>query len=440
MRIIVRLLFIEILNLMGFIASGQPKAAGNFMTMQEIFDLAIKNSVQLKVYESAVESARQRVDVVKLGRTPVISTGLNYGYISNSQIWNTSFAEHKTAQIPHHLTQLSVQASQLVFKGGEITNNIIKASLEEQVAILNLGKNITDIKFLVAAKYLDICQLINQKKVFENNIRLSQKRLQDILVLQKQGMVTNNDVLRTQLIISDLELASRRTSNNIRIFNQQLNMVIGLDSSKELLPDSLLLGSEFISRDLSSLTQEASLANRELKIAAQETKIAQINIKLLNAERFPEVSIFAGSNFQRPYVNVMPAIDIYFNVWQAGISIRYNISSLYQSPRRIKTGRILLDQAVQKEILQQQNVELSVNTAYIRLNEAKQDLTTYRQDLRAAQENYRIVEKKYFNQLSLLSDMIDATNTKIEAELRVSNAEIIVLYTHYQLLKSIGTL
>jgi hypothetical protein len=53
-------------------------------------------------------------------------------------------------------------------------------------------------------------------KVYLDNIKLSQERLKNILSLQKQGLVTNNDVLRTKLIISDLELAVRKTDDNIK--------------------------------------------------------------------------------------------------------------------------------------------------------------------------------------------------------------------------------
>ena len=125
------------------------------------------------------------------------------------------------------MTQFSVQASEVIFKGGEVANNIKKANLEEQVAVLNQEKNLEDIKFLVAAKYLDIYRLINQRKVYANNIKLSDERLKNILSLQKQGLVTNNDVLRTKLIISDLELAVRKIDDNIKILNQQLEYGIG---------------------------------------------------------------------------------------------------------------------------------------------------------------------------------------------------------------------
>ncbi|TWI19161.1 TolC family protein [Sphingobacterium siyangense] len=410
------------------------------LTIEEAFDLAIKNSQKLKVVGKSEEQAKQKIEIAKLTKLPTLSTGLTYGYISNSQIWTPSFSEHQTAEIPHNLTQFSVQAYQVIFKGGEIDNNIAKVSLEEQIAALNLKKNVTDIKFLVVAKYLDIYQLKNQVKIIEENTTLAKERLKNINTLFKQGMVTNNDVLRTQLQISDLEIAYRKTNNDLIIVNQQLNMVLGLDESVRLEPDTSILNNQYHLSDIDAELSDGLANNQDLKITNTEIAIAEKNLKIIGAERYPEIALFACNNFQRPFTNTMPAIDIYSNVWQAGLSVRYNIGSLYQSPRKIKSGKIQVDQTREQNQLQRQNVELDIRESYIRYNEATANLDSYHTNLVSANENYRIVEKKYFNQLALLTDMIDASDTKIDAEIKVSNANITVLYAYYKLLRTKGTL
>ena len=57
-----------------------------------------------------------------------------------------------------------------------------------------------------------------------------------------------------------------------------------------------------------------------------------------------------------------------------------------------------------------------------------------------AEENYKITEAKYLNQLAVQAEMIDAQNQKLQSELDYANAEINVLYQYYNLLKSTGTL
>ena len=410
------------------------------LTMQDAFDLATRNSAQLKVSELNTELARQKTEIVKLAKLPEISSGLNYGYLGDIQAWDPSFGEHTTVSTPHNFVQFSVTASHAIFRGGEVANSITKANLEEQVAVLFHEKNLEDIKFLVAAAYLDIYRLINQRKVYADNIWLSNERLGNILSLQKQGLVTNNDVLRTKLIISDLELAVHKIDDNIKILNQRLNMVLGLDLNERLIPDTTLLALSSHEESKEKLMADAFENNKELKTSAKEIEIAQTNLKLIGAHRYPRVSLFATDNLQRPFLFSIPPRDIYYNTWLAGVNISYNISSIYQSPRKIKAGRMHLAQSLAKETVQKQNVELTVNADLIKFNQAQFELATYIEDLQSAEENYRIVGKRYFNQLALLTDLIDATNTKIQAELKVSNARINVVFTQYQLKKSIGLL
>jgi outer membrane protein len=418
---------------------GQERDA-RMLTMQGAFDLAIRNSAQLKVSELNTELARQKMEIVKLEKLPEISSGLNYGYLGDIQAWDPSFGEHTTVPTPHNFTQFSVTASEVIFRGGEVANSIAKATLEEQVAVLIHHKNLEDIKFLVAATYLDIYRLINQRKVYADNILLSFERLENILSLQKQGLVTNNDVLRTKLIISDLELAVHKIDDNIKILNQRFNMVLGLDLNERLIPDTTLLAWSPRQENIEKLLADALQNNKELKTAAKEIEISQTNLKLIGADRYPRVSLFATNSLQRPFTYSIPPRDICFNFWVAGVSISYSISSTYQSPRKTKAGTIQLEQALAKETLQKQNVEVTVNADLIKFNEAQFELATYTEDMQSAEENYRIVGKRYFNQLALLADLIDATNTKIEAEIKVSNARINVVFAQYQLKKSIGLL
>src|SRR4051812_27513543 len=123
-------IILAVLLLIGSTKSFSQENNARILTMQNAFELAAKNSAQLKVSEINTALAHQKVEIAKLGQLPEISSGLNYGYLSNSQIWNPSFDKHITKSIPHNLTQFSMQASEIIFKGGEVANNIKKARLE----------------------------------------------------------------------------------------------------------------------------------------------------------------------------------------------------------------------------------------------------------------------------------------------------------------------
>lgn len=423
-----------------FTIHGQDSLRNTPLTITEACRLALENSIQLKLSRTSTELAKQQTEITRLSALPDISTSLAYGYLSNADVWGPGLTDHLKASLPHPLTLFTVQASETIFAGGRVNNAIRLSTLEEQIAFLRQEKNTTDIKFMVIAGYLDIYRLLNQRNVYIDNTRLAKQRLKNILSLRRQGMVTLNDQLRTELVISDYELATRKIANGIVQQNNQLNVIIGLPDSARLMPDTTLLQTPPDVKTLEEFLAEADRENHELKITAREKDVARKRIDILKGERLPELALFAQSDLQRPFLNSLPAIDVYYNVWRAGVGLRYDISSLYRSPRKIKAGLIGLDLARQQDSLQRQNLSVAVKNGFIRYLESQDDLHTYRNDLRSAEENYRSVETRYFNQLALLTDLIDATNTKTEAEIRVANAEINTLYTYYQLLRIIGTL
>ena len=51
-----------------------------------------------------------------------------------------------------------------------------------------------------------------------------------------------------------------------------------------------------------------------------------------------------------------------------------------------------------------------------------------------------MIENRYLNDLALITDMLDASNAKLSAELDVANARINVLFNYYRLMKAAGNL
>lgn len=433
-------LFFFFLTTLGLKVAAQDTASAKITPLPDVFKMAVANSVQLKIAAQYADLAHQATSVRELDKLPSVSTKLDYGYISNADIWTPSFSQHLVDPIPHQYTDFSVIAGEVIFKGNAVSNNLRRSGIEEQIAQLNVDKNITDIKFLAAAQYLDIYRLIDQRKVFVSNLKLAKYRLKNIQAMQKQGMVTQNDVLRTTLIISDLQLAIRQIDDNIVIQNKHLNMITGQPDTNRLVPDTTLTEKKIDQQSMSYFIQSGYTGNHDLKIAGSQKKEAELNVKIAGSDRYPELSLFTGTDLQRPYVYSEPKEDVFYNVWEAGISLKYNISSIYQSPRKIKAAKIQLEETTSVETLTRQKMEVAISSAYIKYTEAREDLKTYEHDLGAAEENYRIVEKKYFNQQALLTDILDAASTKLEAELKVTNAKVNTIYTYYQLLQSTGNI
>lgn len=90
--------------------------------------------------------------------------------------------------------------------------------------------------------------------------------------------------------------------------------------------------------------------------------------------------------------------------------------------------------------LAEEELDNAIHAAYIGLNEAYTRLQTQQKSVQLAHENFNIVKHRYLNGLSLITDMLDASNTQLDTELQLTNDQINILYQYYLLKKLNGTL
>ena len=410
------------------------------ISIPELFKMAESNNQQLKISKIGMTAAGQRLDVVKTQRNPVLTAAATASYIGDVTIFNNDFSGKTTVPMPHFGNSFALQASQTVFKGGAIKNNIAIAGLQEQLAGLAYEKNSLDVKILLAGNYFDLFKMYNQRGVYQENIRLAQLRLFNINKMYKSGMVTKNDVIRNELLITNLGTAVQQLNNNIDILSQQLSIALGLSDQVYILPDTTILSNKPNANGLQEYLDLAYQQYPELRSAELSNRIAERNVALAKADRLPSINLNAGNSMVRPLTTSMPARDMYSNGWQAGVGVSFNISSLYNAPKNISLAKTQQSQQLAMAEQLRQNTEISVKAAFIKHREAKQLLQSAEKSLQLATENFRIVEKKYLNQMALLTDLMDATNVRLEAELQQKNAEISIIYTYYQLQKTTGSL
>lgn len=409
------------------------------LTADEVAELAVQNHQQLKVSAQNIDIARQNTEVVKLQKLPNITASTSQFYLGDAVAIDKDFSNSTNVPMPHYGSSYAVQATQLIFKGGLVNKSIEMAGLREQLSKLDLEKNKQDVKLLVISNYLDIYKILNQEAVFQNNKKLAQERLKNIQKFYQQGMVTRNEVIRGELAIKNLDQGILTLKNNKKILNYNLSIALGLSTDTEIVPVESLQNKES-GIGIEYYVNLAHDSNPLLKSAKTNIDVADKNIEIIKTDRMPAISGFGGYSLQRPITTRNPVLDMYSGGWQTGISLSYNIDNLFKTKEKVKLGELQKTQANDAMTLTQQNIDMAVNAAYTKYQESIQQAEILNDAKKLAEENYKITEAKYLNQLAVQAEMIDAQNQKLQSELDYANGEINVLYQYYNLLKSTGTL
>ncbi|QTY27201.1 TolC family protein [Flavobacterium sp. CS20] len=409
------------------------------LSIDELFSLVTENNPSLAVSKADINIAKQDIEVTKNQKLPDFNMNASAMYIGDGTILDKNFSNATTVDMPHFGNVYSVEASQLIWKGNAVNNAIKAKTLQENLASLGYQSDEQNIKLLVLGYYLDLYKLQNQASVFRKNIALAEDRLQNINHFYSQGMVTRNDVIRGELQISNLNLSLQVIENNIQILNKQLTVALGLPEETEIVADESIIN-ENPEISLLETYQNNIQTHPSLLMAKKAVELYKVSEKITKAERLPTLATFANNTLQRPITSVSPALDMYSNGWNIGLSLSYNIASIYKTPKKLQLNKFETERAKAQANEAEQMIGVAVKATYIKYNEAITQNKTFEKNKDLANENYRIMESKYNNQLAILLDLIDASNAKLDAELQYTNSQISIIFAYYKLMKESGKL
>ena len=410
------------------------------MNLQELFSLADTASKTIKIYESIVSGADQDISVAKNAYLPDINFSASATYNGNAWVSDRNFSNGQSFISPHFGNSFAIEASQVVFTGGAIRNRVGTLEVEKSIAEWDLTSHRQEIYFLLTGYYLDLYKYRNLQKVYERNMAQTRQVIQDMHAREAVGIVLTNDITRYEGQYQNLEYKHTELNSSINIYNNKLVTMLGLERQTEIYPDTTLLNSK-MPKPLEVEFQNRALAySPQLNMNRLKLDMLEKQRKVARAGYIPKVSIIAGDNLKGPITYEIPVLNNNINTWYIGVGLTFSIGNLYKTPKELSRIRTTKEQYNNELNSSEENVTLNVRAAYVHYLDSFELLKTQEKSLQLARENYAVVANRYANDLVLVTDLVDADNLKLSAEVQYVNAQINVIYNYYKLLYTTGTL
>ncbi|MCM1255381.1 MAG: TolC family protein [Duncaniella sp.] len=408
------------------------------MTLEELFETADSHSRQLRPSFSTEEEMRREVNEAITNRLPDINATLSLSYIGDGFTTKRNFSDYQKAPIPHFGNGLSLNINQPVYTGGAITSSIELAELKLTASRFATELQRDNIRFQLTGFYLDIYKYSNLRNVVEQNISQARKVLDEMMARFEQGVALQNDITRYELLVSNLDLQLIKINNTIEILNNNIVNIAGLPKGTVVEPDHTILNRSLPSTNEAVWQSEAALNSPILRLAQSKIDIARKAESITKAERLPKIGLQAVWSFDGPILTEVPPINRNLSYWYVGVGVNYNLSSLFKTNKSLSRSKAATATAVDELSAARENTELSVRADYIRYMEAYEELKTQDKSVELAERNYDIVSTRYSADMALITDMLDAANSKLDAEQQLVNARINIIYYYYKLLFTSG--
>ena len=424
------------------------------MSLTTLYNLADQQSQQVRVSETALRAADEGVAAARSALLPSVDLSLQGSYTGNAFMLSRGFSTHGTTDYivpgvgvvpvangkqdtPHWGNSFTAQVAQVVYAGGAIRSGIRMAELGKEMAELDVEKNRQEVRFLLTGYYLDLCKLENQIEVVRQNIALTQKEIEQMKARREEGTVLQNDITRYELQLQSLELTLTKLTDATTIINHQLVTTLHLPEQTVITPDKHELDTDInaLSAIASQETWQQTATDNNLGIrqATVATNLAEQKVKQVKAKSLPSIAVVAENQLYGPYTQDLIPKDCNINVWFVGIGIKYSLGNLWKNKHHIRQARIEQRQSQEALALAREGVENGVQANYTNLLTSYTEVKTQQKQVELAHQNYSVVQNRYQHELALLTDMVDASNMKLSAEMALVNARIGMLYNFYKL-------
>ena len=408
-------------------------AQSRTMGIEEMFRLADENSKSIQTYRTGKEVADENLKAAKAQRLPDISASLSGSYWGNGKLWDRDFSNATKIDMPHWGNNFALEAQQVVYAGGAISSGIELAELEKQLAEMDWQKNRQDIRFLLVGHYLNLYKLHNQIEVLHKNLELTDQLIANMQARLDEGTALENDIKRYELQRETLRLQLAKVEDACKIANHQLVITLHLPEGTVVQPDTTLNDSRIQTLSEANWQELAAQNNLNLQQAETGIKVNRQRVKMERSERLPKISLVAAEHLDGPITIEVPVLDNNFNYWYVGVGVKYNISSLFKNNRKLKAARLNVRKAQETYELAQEQTNHAVQESYVNFLTSFTDLRTQQKSVELADQNYSVTSNRYQNDLALLTDMLDASNMKLSADLGLVNARINVIYNYYKM-------
>ncbi len=420
-------------------ATGFLRGETTLFTLNDLFDLADKNSKSLKPHITNVSVAEEQVKNMRNACMPDINLDLSVAYIGDGQLIERDFSSAINAPMPHFGNNASLEITQVLYAGGALLAANEIAKLEMQGAEISLEKQRQILYYRILGQYIDLYKMHNLIGIYDQNIDLTKQVIDQMKLKDDEGIVLNNDVTRYELLLKTLELSKLKIENGIETLNHNIITLVGLGDDVRIMPDSNLVN-RILPCDGETHWIEQSTNNLQLKELSTNMNISDKAIKAENAKRIPSIVFFAQDNFNGPVLIEVPPINQNFNYWMLGVGIQYKFGELYKSKHSVQRARMNHRKMQELYDSAKEEIEMEIRANYIKYIEAYDEMLMREKSVQLAHENYDVVKNRYENELALITDMLDASTAKLSAEMELVNAKIDIVFNYYKLQFNIGNL
>jgi outer membrane protein len=413
----------------------QPRISGE-LNIQDCLKLALANNKVLQRVTEEKEIARG--ERLKSYSAILPSVDVSGDYRRLDEVSSFTIGPQKITMGDVDNYTVGLRVTQPVFAGGAIPAQIHSARLFTLLADQTVRAAVQDVIYSAVHSYYDV--LLNQHllEISNDAVRSAQAHLDNVRQRWKGGVVSNFDVLRAEVELSNFQADLIRNRNAINIAKTQLLKVMGVSQDSDFtLSDELLYIP--LEMTMEKAVETAYLNRPDLFSREFDIKYQKELLKISRSRYWPVVSGYYDNTWSKPDPHNTMEIEWGY-LWQAGVMATIPLFDGLSREGEVVTQKARVRQAQIDLVDAEETALFELTTALLSIDDAVEFVESQRMNQIRAEEGLRLAEVGYQQGTNTQVEMIDAQAALTTASVNYYQAIYSHIIAKLDLQKAMGTL
>jgi outer membrane protein TolC len=397
------------------------------LNLQEAVELGLERNRGIQAMEFAVQRSRMEAKSVRGRLLPRLSAGFSETYVENIDATGPSDEDY----INQMQETWRVSLQQPLYAGKTLINSYRKAQIQEQAT--RLEKETEEKKLIrqIQEEFLQLLKAREDRRSLEQTVERLRVVHEAMEAFVAQRMAPYVDVLQARVELEDALQQLSQARNAEVIYKISLDRLLGFDEGTGIFYAGTLadidLQREF---DLAQCRQTATDQRIELQLIQANIKMAEKEKQIASGQKLPKVTLQMNAidytrDYDEPGFNILSQPydrDQQNQYWTAGVSVEWNF---FSGGEHYYRGQSMENEIRRLEQLFDDTaatIQTEVQSAYLRLQEARQRVEATRYGLQTAEEAYRMEKKRLEMRVGTIQTLINAQDALTRADANLNKA------------------
>jgi len=412
--------------------------AQELLPLDEAIQIGIENNFGVQIARNLLEQTENNKSVGNAGFLPTITASASRNERVEDSEFEAGGESRSTSGARSTSENAAINAEWTVFDGLGMFNTYNKLGQLTDLSDKDLQLSVENLISNITLAYFNIVRVEQQLKIFDNNIEVSEERIEIEETKVDLGSGSEYDLLQAKSDLNADRAAFLRETSALTEAKIVLNELLSRSPSEDYSVTSEIPVNRSLLFD--ELLQSVMSGNIELSIAKLERDISSLELKEIQSERLPEVSLSGGYNFNRTdnsggFISFNETTGFSF-----GVTARVNLFDGFNTSRRVQNAKINEKNARISLEQQRLSVESEFTSLYRTYQNAVALVDLEEDNFDNAEEVLEIALERFrLGSISSL-EFREAQRTFLQAENRLITAKYESKIAETQLLRLSGEL